>query len=419
MADAPVAPGTAPLTDSRRRPRGVLPRGTQTWLMGGLALLVLVIILLTRRAEPPARPAPASTAPQTANPDRVREYQDRLRSLETRVVQEAQAATNQTRADATTSAEPRTPPPEDPIAAERKRRDYDSLFASNVVLSRRPDAERPDGGRTPPGHARLSADAGEADTPSIEEIADAAVRATVRASAGPGLSTAAASPGPTNAPPPPASSSAETTRRERTDPISAAGPVHPILEGTIIDTVLTNRLDGSAASPVNCLVTNPLYSHSGQQVLIPAGARILGETKPVQTMGESRLAVVFHRLVMPDGRTHSLDQFLGLNQIGDAGLRDRVNQHYWSTFGAAAAVGLISGLAQFVGTAGISEGHGDHTVIIAGGAADATSQASLQVMNRFLNRLPTITIREGHRVKVYLTSDLELPAYEARRRGQF
>ena len=47
------------------------------------------------------------------------------------------------------------------------------------------------------------------------------------------------------------------------------------------------------------------------------------------------------------------------------------------------------------------------------GGADAASQASLQVMSRFLNRLPTITIREGHRVKVYLTNDLELPPYGA------
>ena len=47
-------------------------------------------------------------------------------------------------------------------------------------------------------------------------------------------------------------------------------------------------------------------------------------------------------------------------------------------------------------------------------AAFATSEATAQVMNRFLNRLPTVTIREGHRVKVYLTSDLELPAYEER-----
>jgi type IV secretory pathway VirB10-like protein len=179
----------------------------------------------------------------------------------------------------------------------------------------------------------------------------------------------------------------------------------------VIDAVLTNRLDGSVAAPVNCLVTNPIYSHSGQQVVIPAGARVLGETKPVQALGETRLAVAFHRVLMPDGSTFSLDQFLGLNQIGDAGLRDQVNQHYWSTFGAAAAVGLISGLAQFVGTAGLGVGDGNRTVVIAGGAADSTSQASVQTMNRFLNRLPTITIREGHRVKVYLTSDLELPAY--------
>jgi type IV secretion system protein VirB10 len=186
-----------------------------------------------------------------------------------------------------------------------------------------------------------------------------------------------------------------------------------VLEGTVIDAVLTNRLDGTSAAPVNCLVTNPLYSHSGQQVLIPAGARVLGETKPVQAFGETRLAVAFHRLLMPDGRTYRLDQFLGLNQIGDAGLRDRVNQHYLSTFGAAAAVGLISGLSQYLGSAGLGGGDGDRTVVIAGGGGDATSQATLQVMNRFLNRLPTITIREGHRVKVYLTSDLELPAYVA------
>jgi type IV secretion system protein VirB10 len=198
---------------------------------------------------------------------------------------------------------------------------------------------------------------------------------------------------------------------EWTGPISASGPLHRVLEGTFIDTVLTNRLDGGTAAPVNCLVTKPVYSHSGQHVLIPAGARILGETKPVQALGETRLAVVFHRVLLPDGRTYGLNQFNGLNQVGDAGLRDRVNQHYLSTFGASAAVGLITGLSQFLGNVGFG-GDGDRTIVIAGGVGNATSQATGQVMNRFLNRLPTITIREGHRVKVYLTADVELPAYE-------
>ena len=73
----------------------------------------------------------------------------------------------------------------------------------------------------------------------------------------------------------------------------------------------------------------------------------------MQAFGETRLAVAFHRLLMPDGRTYRLDQFIGLNQIGDAGLRDQVNHHYLSTFGAAAAVGLISGLSQYLGSAGL------------------------------------------------------------------
>jgi type IV secretion system protein VirB10 len=182
-----------------------------------------------------------------------------------------------------------------------------------------------------------------------------------------------------------------------------------LLEGTVIDTVLTNRLDGSTAAPVNCLVTNPVYSHDGQRILIPAGARVLGETKPVQAFGVTRVAVAFNRLVMPDGRTYRLDQFVGLNAIGDAGLRDQVNQHYLSTFGAAAAIGLISGFAQQLGTGGFADGT-NNTVVIGGGVADATGQAMSQTMNRFLSRMPTVTIREGHRVKVYLTSDIDLPA---------
>jgi len=161
---------------------------------------------------------------------------------------------------------------------------------------------------------------------------------------------------------------------------------------------------------VHCLVSTPLYA-TDQQVLIPAGARLLGTTKPVQSFGETRLAVGFTRIVMPNGRTYSLDHFMGLNAIGDAGLRDQVNQHYASTFGVSAAVGLISGFAQYLGGGFVNRNSGP--IIITGNVGDATAQAATQTMSRFLNRLPTITIREGHRIKVYLTSDLQLPVYQA------
>lgn len=416
-SSGPATSGAAPVTDRRPVPRGVLPRGTQTWLMAAVALGMLLVIFVAGRPEP-APPAAATTSAPAPSPERVRDYQDRLRALDARAAQEAQAAALAPPPPPPVAyAETSAPPPQDPIVTERRRREYESLFASNVVLSRRPEAQRPDSGRVAASTTGPSTATAAPANASIDDIADAALRATLRAGVAPAGSTAVLPggiPAPTNAPATNAAASsapANAVGPTRTEAISAAGPLHQILAGTVIDAVLTNRLDGGAAAPVNCLVTNPVYSHSRQHVLIPAGARLLGETKPVQALGETRLAVAFNRLVMPDGSTQSLDSFLGLNQIGDAGLRDQVDHHYRSTFGAAGAVGLISGLAQFLGTAGLGRGDGDRTVIIAGGASDATAQASLQVMNRFLNRMPTITIREGHRVKVYLTSDLELPAY--------
>jgi type IV secretion system protein VirB10 len=177
----------------------------------------------------------------------------------------------------------------------------------------------------------------------------------------------------------------------------------------VIESVLTNRLDGALAGPVNGLVTNPVYAPDRQAVLIPAGARVLGAATPVQNWGESRLAVAFHRLIMPDGHTYSLDRFKGLDQIGETGLRDEVNRHYWQVFGASLAIGAISGLAQYNTRSGVDYSFGD-AYRQAAGANLATSTA--HVLDRYLNVLPTITIHEGYRMKVYLTNDLELPVYE-------
>src|SRR5262249_6702588 len=114
---------------------------------------------------------------------------------------------------------------------------------------------------------------------------------------------------------------------------STRGKLYRVFEGTVIETVLTNRLDGSFSGPVNCMATTTIYSHDGQHVLIPQGTRILGEVKKLETFGQQRLAVIFHRLIMPNGYSLSLDKFQGLNQVGETGLRDQINHHYLQIFG--------------------------------------------------------------------------------------
>ena len=193
---------------------------------------------------------------------------------------------------------------------------------------------------------------------------------------------------------------------------SAIGQPYLVYEGSVLDTVLMNRLDGDAAGPVKVLVSNPLYSHDRQHVIIPEGTVVLGEAKKIGTAGfgqQRRMAVAFHRLIMPDGYSVDLDQFHGLDQIGEEGLKDKVNNHYLEIFGTSIALGMIAGASE------ITQGGGTITTTgsqaFTNGTAASVSQSATSILDRFMQIPPTITIREGHRVKVYFTQDLLLPAY--------
>ena len=51
------------------------------------------------------------------------------------------------------------------------------------------------------------------------------------------------------------------------------------------------------------------------------------------------------------------------------------------------------------------------TIALFVGAAGSISQSANTILDRFMQIPPTITIREGHRVKIYFTQDMLLPAY--------
>ena len=193
---------------------------------------------------------------------------------------------------------------------------------------------------------------------------------------------------------------------------SAMGQPYLVYEGSVLDTVLMNRLDGDAVGPVKVLVSNPLYSHDHQHVIIPEGTVVLGETKKIGAAGfgqQRRMAVVFHRLLMPDGYSVDLDQFQGLDQIGEEGLKDKVNNHYLQIFGTSIALGVVAGASQITQGGGTITTSGSQA--FTNGAAASVSQSAATILDRFIQIPPTITIREGHRVKVYFTQDLLLPAY--------
>ena len=176
-----------------------------------------------------------------------------------------------------------------------------------------------------------------------------------------------------------------------------------IYEGAFLEAVLVNQLNGDFPGPVLAAVAVPYYSADRQRIVIPRGARVVGSAAAVGGRDQERLAVGFHRLIFPDGRWVSL-AFTGLNQIGESALKDQVNRHYFSMFASVGAVGIISGLTLRGSNpyAGGMEG-------FRAGAGQGLAQGATTILDRFLNRLPTVTIRAGHRLRIWLTSDVLVP----------
>lgn len=425
-----------PIQEKIPKPPGLLPKHVQSWLILGLAVLMVVIMWLTggKKAQTASKsnaPAAQAPAPLQVNETQVAEMQSRIQELQRQelIAQNALAEQGRVLGVRPTGQRPNQPGydsnsasterGEDVIQAERTKRAYVSLFASNIALSYRKNINDSESRAAEPA-PQNSDSANPVPLPSgldatqlarLLKVAQLPVALQPPATTQP---TVVSSVQARNA----SASPAETDhdKKEVTGPAStssgaasvAGGNTYILFEGTVLESALVNRLDGSFSGPVECLLTNDVYSHDRQHLLIPAGTKILGEAKKVEALGQTRLAVVFHRLIMPDGYSLSLDQFKGLDQIGDTGLRDKVNNHYLRIFGASLAIGALGAVSE-AGTGGALTASGSD--LMRQGFAQSTAQSSEQILDRFLNILPTVTIREGHRVKVYLSGDLALPDY--------
>lgn len=400
---APPAPENASaLRDKRVRPEGVVPKQAQGYVVAGLAVLILMAVMFSQNHAKPAAKN-ISAGPLSASTDmNQRKIQELEQDLSADQRQSQQQAHEQragmvsplaTAATATNPMQPGgtappatqlpaapapiTEPPRDPVADAERAMAFKARFASNLV----------------------SSDAG-ASRPSTES-SDISENTPARSSSLP----------PT--PPTQAATAPAVTGNKRAPEVninSAHGQPYVVFEGTTIDTVLVNRLDGEFAGPLKVMVTNPVYSQDRQRLLIPEGTFILGSVQKVAGLGQKRLAVTFHRLLMPDGYSVDLDQFHGLDQAGATGIKDQVNNHYVEIFGASIALGVIAGAAE---ASNLNQGYNQSgTEAYKSGIASSLSQSSANVLDRFINIPPTITIREGHRIKVYITQDMLVPAYE-------
>ncbi len=185
------------------------------------------------------------------------------------------------------------------------------------------------------------------------------------------------------------------------------GQLYRIFEGTVLEGVVTNRIDGGLSGPILIMLTTDYYSHDHQQLLMPQGTRLIGSVQSVGNAQQRKMFVTFHRAVCPDGFSLDFDKFVGLDPLGTTGVATKVDHGYLQAFAAAAAVGGLGGLAQ-VGNSGSVLSAGTE---VRNGLSEQTANEGEQILNHFLNRLPVITLKEGARARVYIGRDILIPSY--------
>jgi type IV secretion system protein VirB10 len=192
------------------------------------------------------------------------------------------------------------------------------------------------------------------------------------------------------------------------DRLEAKASPYVVQAGTVIPAALITGIRSDLPGQITAQVTEAVYdSPTGKYLLIPQGAKLIGQYDSSVAFGQSRVLLVWTRIIMPDGGSIVLERQPGADTQGYAGLEDEVDNHWGMLFKAAVLSTLLSVGAE----AGTSQDENNLVQAIRSGASNSISQTGQQIVQRQLNIQPTLTIRPGFPVRVIVTRDLVLAPY--------
>ena len=290
---------------------------------------------------------------------------------------------------------------------------------------------------TAPGHdpndaLRKEAEAAAASSVFFRSGGQGQAAATV-AQAAPGASGASTlaafdplAAGPASTAAQPADPTAVQNRQEQKEAFLKAGstetrnsgnlalPASPyqVMAGTVIAGALVTGIKSDLPGDVIATVTEPVYdTATGKFLLIPQGSRILGRYNSQVSYGQSRVQVVWNRVILPDTSSLTLDNLVGTDPAGYAGLEDDVDWHWKRIFAGAVLTTLLGVGAELAAPENRQDGN---RIVIAGrdSAQDSINQVGQEITRRNMNIQPTLTARPGLPVRVIVARDLVLRPYQ-------
>jgi type IV secretion system protein VirB10 len=193
-------------------------------------------------------------------------------------------------------------------------------------------------------------------------------------------------------------------RTETTDRLAAPASPYVVQAGSVIAAALITGIRSDLPGQITAQVTENVYdSPTGRFLLIPQGAKLIGEYDSQVSFGQNRVLLAWDRLILPSGQSITLDRQPGADPAGFAGLQDGINNH-WSGMAKAAVLSTLLAVGAEAG----SSNDDDLVRALRRGTSDTINQSGQQLVRRQLNVQPTLTVRPGYPVRVIVTRDLIL-----------
>ncbi len=191
------------------------------------------------------------------------------------------------------------------------------------------------------------------------------------------------------------------------DRVMAPASPYVLQAGAVISAALLTGIRSDLPGQITAQVTENIYdSPTGRILLVPQGTRVVGQYDNNVQFGQSRVLLVWNRLIFPNGRSIVLERQPGADAEGFAGLQDGVDYHWWELAKAAGLSTLLS-----IGSELAIDDDDRLLRAIRNGGQDTFNQAGQEIVRRQLNIAPTLTIRPGFPVRVIVTRDLVLEPY--------
>jgi type IV secretion system protein VirB10 len=178
-----------------------------------------------------------------------------------------------------------------------------------------------------------------------------------------------------------------------------------VIQGTLINAVLETALDSTRPGQTRAVVTRDVYGFDGKRLLIPRGTRLYGSYEADVAQGQQRAQIHWTRLLRPDGVSVALDS-PAADPLGRAGVAGKVNNHFFQRLGNA-LLGTTANLGSALVTRSIAP---SSPVVVA--VPGATQSVSQSVTPSSTQIVPTLTVRQGTRITVFVQHDLDFTSVD-------